>query len=187
MILVIVLMTITMPMEEVTVSVPMTFELAEKIKQPKKQQRTSSDAREPGADGFTQSNAKPRDQQAKQRREKSVAAAGQRGHAQGPRAIPTLRARSEDKRQPMSRDGGVKECDRESRNRDRSENSLVHKRRPKAAAYRERQRQRLHRNDQSGIRPEHGLMDYRAAGIRTRDLLHPRQALYQAEPQPELT
>ncbi|MEY2439348.1 MAG: hypothetical protein QOI34_733 [Verrucomicrobiota bacterium] len=28
---------------------------------------------------------------------------------------------------------------------------------------------------------------YRAAGIRTRDLLHPRQALYQAEPQPVLT
>jgi outer membrane protein TolC len=27
---------------------------------------------------------------------------------------------------------------------------------------------------------------YRAGGIRTRDLLHPRQALYQAEPQPEL-
>jgi hypothetical protein len=28
--------------------------------------------------------------------------------------------------------------------------------------------------------------DYRAGGIRTRGLLHPRQALYQAEPQPEL-
>ena len=27
---------------------------------------------------------------------------------------------------------------------------------------------------------------YRAGGIRTRGLLHPRQALYQAEPQPEL-
>jgi hypothetical protein len=26
----------------------------------------------------------------------------------------------------------------------------------------------------------------RAGGIRTRGLLHPRQALYQAEPQPEL-
>jgi hypothetical protein len=26
----------------------------------------------------------------------------------------------------------------------------------------------------------------RAGGIRTRDLLHPRQALYQAEPQPDL-
>src|SRR5437667_10355321 len=33
-----------------------------------------------------------------------------------------------------------------------------------------------------GVRPE----CYRAGGIRTRGLLHPRQALYQAEPQPEL-
>ena len=32
-----------------------------------------------------------------------------------------------------------------------------------------------------------GRESYRAGGIRTRDLLHPRQALYQAEPQPELT
>ena len=31
-----------------------------------------------------------------------------------------------------------------------------------------------------------GRESYRAGGIRTRDLLHPRQALYQAEPQPEL-
>jgi hypothetical protein len=28
--------------------------------------------------------------------------------------------------------------------------------------------------------------NHRAGGIRTRGLLHPRQALYQAEPQPEL-
>ena|SRR5436190_9002810 len=34
----------------------------------------------------------------------------------------------------------------------------------------------------SGGNPER----YRAGGIRTRGLLHPRQALYQAEPQPEL-
>jgi hypothetical protein len=33
-----------------------------------------------------------------------------------------------------------------------------------------------------GVHPE----CYRAGGIRTRGLLHPRQALYQAEPQPEL-
>ena len=32
----------------------------------------------------------------------------------------------------------------------------------------------------------HRLERYRAGGIRTRGLLHPRQALYQAEPQPEL-
>ena len=32
----------------------------------------------------------------------------------------------------------------------------------------------------------HRRESYRAGGIRTRDLLHPRQALYQAEPQPEL-
>lgn len=31
-----------------------------------------------------------------------------------------------------------------------------------------------------------GRESYRAGGIRTRGLLHPRQALYQAEPQPEL-
>lgn len=29
-------------------------------------------------------------------------------------------------------------------------------------------------------------LNHRAGGIRTRGLLHPRQALYQAEPQPEL-
>jgi hypothetical protein len=32
----------------------------------------------------------------------------------------------------------------------------------------------------------HCSESYRAGGIRTRGLLHPRQALYQAEPQPEL-
>ena len=32
----------------------------------------------------------------------------------------------------------------------------------------------------------HCRKSYRAGGIRTRGLLHPRQALYQAEPQPEL-
>jgi hypothetical protein len=32
----------------------------------------------------------------------------------------------------------------------------------------------------------HWIENYRAGGIRTRGLLHPRQALYQAEPQPEL-
>jgi hypothetical protein len=32
----------------------------------------------------------------------------------------------------------------------------------------------------------HSRENYRAGGIRTRGLLHPRQALYQAEPQPEL-
>ena len=32
----------------------------------------------------------------------------------------------------------------------------------------------------------HPRVSHRAGGIRTRGLLHPRQALYQAEPQPEL-
>jgi hypothetical protein len=32
----------------------------------------------------------------------------------------------------------------------------------------------------------HRPASHRAGGIRTRGLLHPRQALYQAEPQPEL-
>src|SRR5450432_622847 len=165
-------------------------ELPINIKQPKKQQRSTCNARKPNADPIAQRDPEPRDDEPESGGKKHMTAPGERRDAERFGPVPALRSRGEHKRQPMRRNRGVKKSDAEAGDRDAGENRVSHA--IPATAYADSHRFRREMKERwtkpvlEIIRDSSSAEKNRAGGIRTRGLLHPRQALYQAEPQPEV-
>jgi hypothetical protein len=107
-------------------NVTLSRDLAKNIIKTEKQKGPSGDAREPVANGLVNRYSEPRDEQPKEGGDGDVTGPGESGNGNCPRSIPTLHSRSEHERQPVRRDGCVKECDTESGDCNRRENGLVH-------------------------------------------------------------
>ncbi len=102
-------------------------QLPKNIKEPEGDEGPAGDPGKKRADAIAQGDPEPGHDQAESSGESSVASGGEGRDEQGLWSVPALHPRGEDERQPVRRNGGVKECDREACERDRGENGIGHR------------------------------------------------------------
>ena len=93
-------------------------------------QRSARDPWEESSNAIAQGDSEPGYDQPESGGETSVSRRRQRGDDERFRSVPMLRPSREDKRQPMSRDGGVEKRDAEASNGDGGENGILHRVKP---------------------------------------------------------
>ena len=101
-------------------------QLPDDVEEPEKNQRAAGQAREPDSDALAQGEAEPRHNEPEQRRKRRMPAGRERSDGERLGAAPPLRARGQDEREPVRRNGRVKKRDAESGNGDGGENGVVH-------------------------------------------------------------
>ena len=119
---------IRMSAEQMAMSATGPAELTINVKEPKEEQRSSSDPGKPGTDLFVKRDSEPGNKHAQKSGEKHVTRPGQSRYADRLLLVPALRPGRDDKRQPVRRNGRVKKSDAESGKSDRSKNRFVHAR-----------------------------------------------------------
>jgi hypothetical protein len=111
---------------DATVSVNFADQLPIQIKQAKEEERSTGDSRKPAPNPFVQREPEQGQKQTQHGGENDVPAPGEGGNCERLRMIPSLRARSQHKWQPMCRNRRVKKSHGEPRDCDGRENSFVH-------------------------------------------------------------
>src|SRR2546423_489993 len=118
MVPIIVTVFVKMLMRIMKMDVTFADHLTNQIVEPEKEKRSASNPRKPGANAFTEGRAEQRNRQTESRGNDDVSRSSQRRYRDCLRRVPSLNPRSQNEREPMGRDGGMKKRDPEAGERD---------------------------------------------------------------------